>query len=522
MPQTIERSRDGVIVSGGRVCSRAHLMDRAARAATGLASTNGGDGATIAILLRNDMPFLECMLAAGMIGAYCVPINWHFTEDEVRGIFEDSQPSHLVVHADLFRAIRSVVPGRTTVLVVPPPPEVCDAYGIAGELAAPPDGTLEWEAWLDQFAPWTGKMGALRGSMFYTSGTTGRPKAVRREPIPPEQRDAYARLRADWFGFRSGMRTAIVGPLYHSVQSTYAYSALHLGTVVLAPRFDAERLLRQIEEERLTHLHLVPTMMHRLIQLPREVRDRYDVSSLEFVIHGAAPCPHEVKRRMIDWLGPIVHEYYGTSETGMVSRSSSAEWLEREGTVGRPLPGRIVRVYDEAGTVLPPNQDGLVYMSLGMVPDFTYHNADAHRASVQRDGLVTTGDIGHLDDDGYVFLCDRRQDVIISGGVKIWPAEIEGMLASHAAVHDCAVFGIPDAEFGQAPAAVVQPVAGRHLSAEELRAFLGARLARFKVPRVFDIRESLPRDESGKIFKRVLRESYAAQEHARAEPASSW
>jgi long-chain acyl-CoA synthetase len=280
------------------------------------------------------------------------------------------------------------------------------------------------------------------------------------------------------------------------------------GTVILVPKFDPEQLLAMIAQRRLTHLNLVPTMMHRLLQLPAAVRERYDVSSLEFVIHGAAPCPPDVKRRLIEWWGPIVHEYYGTSETGMVSRSSSHEWLEREGTVGRPYPGRVVRICDDQGVVQPARAEGLVYMNLGAVPNFTYHNAHAQRREIERDGFVTTGDVGYVDEAGYLFLCDRRLDVIISGGVKIWPAEIEGVIATHPGVADCAVFAIPDADFGQAPAAAVQPMADCVLSVEELRAFLAQRLAGFKVPRVFAIHAALPRDDSGKVFKRLLRQPY--------------
>jgi long-chain acyl-CoA synthetase len=498
----------GMIVSGARTLTRAALNDRAARAAAGLAATGLGETGAVAMLLRNDITFLEGMLAASTLGAYCVPINWHYTPDEVGYILRDSGATHLIVHSDLWPAVRSVIPSSTNTVVVATPPEVCAAYGIAPEDAVPPAGMQEWESWLETRVPWTGHVRGLRGSMFYTSGTTGRPKAVRREPIAPEDRDAYARLRAEWFGFRPDMRTAMIGPLYHSVQSTYAYAALQIGTVVLVPKFEAEDLLRLVEAHRLTHLHLVPTMMHRLMRLPASVRNRYDVSSLEFVIHGAAHCPADVKRQMIGWLGPIVHEYYGTSETGMVSRSNSHEWLAKEGTVGHPWPGRIVRVYDEEGRVLPPRAEGLIYMSLGMVPNFTYHNADARRTEIERDGLVTTGDIGYLDEDGYLFLCDRRHDVIVSGGVKIWPAEIESALSAHPDVADCAVFGIPHAEFGQVPAAAVELVPGGRGSADDLRAFLGSRLARFKLPRVIEISEGLPRDDSGKIFKRRLRDAY--------------
>ena len=498
----------GVIRSGIRTLTRTEMNDRAARAAAGLAATGLGDTGAVALLLRNDIPFLDAMLAASTLGAYCVPINWHYTPDEVGYILRDSGATHFIVHSDLLRAVQSVIPSSTTTIVVTTPPELCAAYGVSPAAAAPPAGLLEWESWLAALGPWTGQVRGLRGNMFYTSGTTGRPKAVRRDPIVAENRDAYARLRAEWFGFRADMRTAMIGPLYHSVQSTYAYAALQIGTVILVPKFDAEGLLRLIEEHRLTHLHLVPTMMHRLMRLPASVRDRYDVSSLEFVIHGAAHCPADIKRQVIGWLGPIVHEYYGTSETGMVSRSSSHEWLAKEGTVGRPWPGRTVRVYDEDGRVLPPRAEGLIYMSLGMVPNFTYHNADARRTEIERDGLVTTGDIGYLDEDGYLFLCDRRHDMIVSGGVKIWPAEIEAVLSGHPDVADCAVFGVPHEEFGQVPAAAVELVPGCGGTADELRAFLGRRLARFKLPRAIEIREALPRDDSGKIYKRRLRDAY--------------
>lgn len=497
-----------VIVSGTRRLAREELMTRAARAATALTSAGVTEGSAIAMLLRNDLAFLECMVAASLIGAYCVPINWHFTPAEVRYILDDSEARHIVVHADLLRVLRSAIPPDASLFVVPTPPEICAAYGIDAADAEVPAGMRAWDPWIERFEPWSDPPQAMRGSMFYTSGTTGRPKAVRREPVPLSERESYAKLRAEWFGFRPGMRTAMVGPLYHSVQSTYAYASLQAGSVILTPRFDAHALLRLVESERLTHLHLVPTMMQRLVRLPGDVRRAHDLSSLEFVIHGAAPCPPDVKSRIIEWLGPIVHEYYGTSETGMVSRASSEEWLARRGTVGKPWPGRTVRIYDEAGNPLPPRAEGLVYMSLTAMPNFTYHNARDRRSEIERDGLVTTGDIGYLDEDGYLFLCDRRQDLIISGGVKIWPAEIEAALAAHAQVADCAVFAVPDPDLGQVPAAAVQPVAGARVSADELRGFLAARVARFKVPRLFDIRDTLPRDDSGKIFKRLLREPY--------------
>jgi long-chain acyl-CoA synthetase len=269
-------------------------------------------------------------------------------------------------------------------------------------------------------------------------------------------------------------------------------------------------VLRAIAEHRLTHLHLVPTMMQRLLALPADVRRRHDVSSLEFVVHGAAPCPPQVKREVIAWWGPVIHEYYGTSEAGMVSRASSGEWLQREGTVGRPWPGREVRIYDAEGSRVGPNVEGEVYMSLGLTPDFTYQNDGAERAAIERDGLITCGDVGFLDEDGYLYLRDRKRDVVISGGVNIYPAEVEAVLAGHAAVLDCAVFGVPDDEYGERLMAVVQARPGEAVSGGELRRWASTRLASFKVPRIFELRDDLPRDESGKILKRLLRDPHWA------------
>jgi long-chain acyl-CoA synthetase len=501
-----------MIASGDVRLSVDELNSRAARAASAFCATGARAGGAIAILLRNDVAFLEALLGAHFMGAYAVPVNWHLTADEIGYVLRDCGATHLVLHADLLAAVRDDVPAGVLPVCVTVPPEVCDAYGIAAELAGVPPGNLEWDGWLRDHPPLTVRPAAAGGTMSYTSGTTGRPKGVRRAAVSQELRGALADQGQRWFGNRPGMRTAIVGPLYHSVQNSYAAAAVRAGdsTVVVTPRFDAEGVLRAIDEHRLTHLHLVPTMMQRLLRLPAHVKRRYDVSSLEFVVHGAAPCPPHVKRELISWWGPVIHEYYGTSEAGMVTRASSQEWLQREGTVGRPWPGRVVRVYDAGGKAVGPNVEGEVYMSLGLTPDFTYQNADAERAAIERDGLVTCGDVGLLDEDGYLFLRDRKRDVVISGGVNIYPAEVEAVLAGHAAVVDCAVFGVPDDEYGERLMALVQVRPGAAVTGEELRRWAATRLASFKVPRVVELRDALPRDESGKILKRLLRDPHWA------------
>jgi long-chain acyl-CoA synthetase len=494
---------------GDRLLSRTELMERAARAGSGLAAGGAGPGGSVALLMRNDLAFFEAVFAAGFLGAQAVPINWHFTSEEIAYILSDCGASHLVVHSDLLRRLQGSLPDEVVPLAVPTPSEVCAAYGIEDELATVPGGVAEWNEWLEGFAPRSDRAPAAGGTMMYTSGTTGRPKGVRRAAVSAERKASDAALRQRWFGNRPGMRTAIIGPMYHSVQLSYATAAVSApGEVDVLPRFDAERLLALIEERRLTHLHLVPVMMVRLAKLPAEVRRRYDVSSLEFVVHGSAPCPPQVKRGLIDWFGPVIHEYYGTTECGMVSRCSSEEWLERPGTVGRPFEGRTVLILDRAGRRQPAGVEGEVYASLGTMPDFTYQSSPAARAAIERDGCITSGDIGLLDDDGYLYLCDRRGDVVISGGANIYPAEVEAVLCEHDAVLDAAVFGIPDAEYGERPMGVVALRFGSRTTAAELVAYARERLASFKVPDAIDLLESIPRDESGKIARRRLREPY--------------
>lgn len=498
--------------AGDRCLSRRDVMQRAARVAGGIGTTSPREARAVALLMRNDIPFVETIFAAGFLGAQAVPINWHSTPDEIAYILEDCGATHLVAHADLLYDVIDRLPPGVVPLCVATPAHIVSAYEIDPVRAQPPAGVDEWEPWLETQTPLPRGSQGNGGTMMYTSGTTGKPKGVRRQAVDARRRAADAQLRQRWFGNRPGQRTAIVGPMYHSVQLSYTTAALSApGSVVLEPRFDAERLLALIERDRLTHIHLVPIMMNRLAALPVDVRGRYDVSSLEFVIHGAAPCAPHVKRALIAWFGPIVHEYYGTTEAGMVSRASSEEWLQRPGTVGRPWAGREVRIYDAGGEVLGPGIEGEVYASLGGMPDFTYHNAPEARARIERDGRVTSGDIGYLDDEGYLYLCDRKVDIVISGGVNIYPVEIEAVLCTHPEVVDAAVFGVPDEEFGERLLSVVAlRGGGQRVSADELRQFARARLSSFKVPRTIEIRDTLPRDESGKIFKRQLRDPYWA------------
>jgi long-chain acyl-CoA synthetase len=485
------------------------VAQRAARAASGFHALGVAEGDAVALVLRNDIAYLEASLACQPLGVFAVPVNWHGKAEEMGYILRDAGAKAVVIHADLLPGIRDAIPPGVPVLTVPTPPEIARAYGLSAAACRLPPGATDWNAWLEANPPWGGAPRPLRATMIYTSGTTGQPKGVRRDPAGPEEQERSRRSAAEVWGIRPGMNALINGPIYHSAPNAYTLSTVQVGgTVVFQPRFDAEELLALIERHRITHMHIVPTMFVRLLKLPGAVRRLYDVSSLEWVIHGAAPCPPEVKRAMIAWWGPVIHEYYGSTEAGLVTGSTSAEWLARPGTVGRPTRLAAVKVLDDGGGELPPLAIGTVYMRQGALTDFTYHKADLKRREMERDGFITCGDMGYLDGDGYLFLCDRKIDMVISGGVNIYPAEIEAVLVNLPGVQDCAVFGIPDPEFGEALAAFVQPQPGAQLTANLVREHLGKHLADYKVPRLVEFHGDLPREDSGKIFKRRLREPF--------------
>jgi long-chain acyl-CoA synthetase len=352
--------------------------------------------------------------------------------------------------------------------------------------------------------------------MVYTSGTSGRPKGVRR-PLTGEDPDQPP-LAAGWFFGIFGLKPLdgnvhlCCSPLYHTAVLNFATISLQVGhPVILMDRFDPEELLKLVETHRVTHSHMVPTQFRRLLALPAETRDRYDGSSWRCAIHSAAPCPPDVKRQMLQWWGPVVTEYYAASEGGGTV-ITGAQWLERPGSVGLPWPGSQILILDENGSDVPAGQTGLVYMKMG-TSTFDYYKDEAKTLASRARGMFTVGDIGYLDADGYLFICDRKSDMIISGGVNIYPAEIESALAAHPAVADVAVFGIPHEDWGEEIKAVIQPAPGAEPGPAltvELLAFLDGRLARFKLPRTIDYVPELPRDPNGKLYKRRLRDPYWA------------
>ena len=469
---------------GDELIAPAELERRAACAAAGLERAGVVDGDVVALMLHNSPAHLEAMLACRRIGAYSCPINWHYKADEAGHILRDSGAKVLVIDPVLLDQIRPGVPDCVSIVKT-------------------------WEQWREQHPPWSGTARTPRGNMPYTSGTTGRPKGVRRVPANEEQRRLAAELYRVALGVEPGMRAMVSAPLYHSAPNLYAMQALLGGELlVLEARFDAEATLAAIERHRLTNLYLVPTMYVRLLRLPHETRRRYDTSSVRFISSTGSPCAPEVKRAMIDWLGPVITETYASSETGHITFIDSHEWLRRPGSVGRALTNATVKILDETGRELPRGEIGLIYSRQPAYPDFAYSNDAAARAALERDGLWSVGDMGYLDADGYLYIADRKSDMVISGGVNIYPAEIEAALMTLPGVSDCAVFGIPDTEFGEALAAAVQTNASVSLSVQDVKDHLKKKIAGYKVPRVVTFHQTLPREDSGKIFKRLLREPY--------------
>ncbi|TSP10882.1 MULTISPECIES: acyl-CoA synthetase [Cupriavidus] len=485
----------------------AEVLARGTHLAGGLRRLGLQEGDVVAVLLRNDPVFADVIFACRTAGTYYCPINWHFTAEEVRFLLEDSGARVLIAHADLLPALRAVVPAGVAVLAV------------GGTHPGTHPGTaadaIDYEPWLAAQTPYDGPRVAPRGHLAYTSGTTGRPKGVLREAVPLDQLDdQLTRMRsvvAKAIGVVPGCRALMSAPLYHSAPGVFIQNALQMAErLVLTPRFDAEQVLALVEEHRIDVLYLVPIMYVRLLKLPAEVRARYDLSSIRFVASTGSPCAPEVKRAMIEWFGPVIHETYASSEAGMITVATPEDAAQRPGTAGRPVDAASVRILDEAGQPCAPGETGLVYVRQPAYPDFTYLNNDAARRAIDREGRVTLGDLGYLDADGYLFICDRASDMVISGGVNIYPAEIEHELVRYPGVADCVVFGVPDDEYGERLHGVIEPMPGAEIVPAAVIDWLKARLSGFKVPRTIEITARLPRDETGKLAKRRLRDQHWA------------
>ncbi len=498
----------GVII-GEQFFPKEAMVQRGARAASGLRELGIGPGKAVGLLLRNDATFIEAWLAAASLGAHPVPLNWHSRVEELSYILDDCGAGVVVAHSDLLTRFREAVEGRT-VIVARTSPEFAEASHLSqAEIAIAP-GATEWSSWLADFEPLAAAPTSGSASLMYTGGSTGYPKGVLREPRSSEQMAIYGYVERSVYGMVSGARTVVLAPLYHSAPLYHATAAfLRDGLLVIQPRFDPLGLLELIERHRITHLLMVPTMFTRLLRLPDEMKSRYDLSSLVHVAHGAAPCSPEIKRRMIEWWGPIIVEYYGCTESGVVTSADTAEWLEHPGTVGRAVPGAVVTVQNDEGAVLAPFEVGEVFVRNRGSARASYLNLEQQTREIERGSLITCGDVGYVDPDGFLFLLDRKKDMVISGGVNIFPAEIESLLITMPGVVDCAVVGIPDDDYGEVLAAAVVLDGDAAGGEERVRAWLADRLGRLKLPRVVVVLSELPRDPTGKLRKKDIRAAFA-------------
>jgi long-chain acyl-CoA synthetase len=488
------------------------IRERAMRIAGGLKRLGVSTGDRVAIFLHNDIPFLEASAAAGILGVSPVPVNWHWKDDELNYLLVDSSSKVVFTHSDLVPVVEAALPDGVSIIEVPVSDELASAYAVPADQVGPTGRHQEYEAFVAASEPVTEAAGHAPLGVIYTSGTTGRPKGIIRERMDPEKQLAGALAVMKRLGFDPSMRTMVPAPMYHTAPNVHALAAVSLGMdLTVLPKFDAEDFLRTIEANQVEHIQMVPTMFIRLLKLPEEIRTKYDLSSLKNVVHAAAPCPPDVKRAMIEWWGPIVTEYYGGSETGIAVWCDSEEWLAHPGTVGRPVDGADIRILDENDEILPVGEVGTVYIKpADNWPNFTYIGDDDKRRNMERDGYLTVGDVGRLDEDGFLYLSDRANDMVISGGVNIYPAEIEAALFGLAGVRDVAVFGIPDDDFGEALAAHIDADPDAGLTEDAVRDFVRLKLAGYKVPRVVVFDSDLPREDSGKLFKRKLREPYWA------------
>ncbi len=485
----------------GREWSAGELLSHSNQLTHGLRAHGLEPGDAIAMVLHNCAEVFQLYLAILQAGFYLVPINHHLVGNEIAYIIGDCEAKVFIAHERFADACAAAadeldLPKESRFAIGDVPgfrrfEELTDGQ----PSSLPPDRTT----------------GAV---MNYTSGTTGRPKGVRRPlpGLPPEQMALSFGGMLLLFGLQPHDDNVHFcgSPLYHPAVMFFAGGALQLGqTVVRVDKWSHEGMVQLIELYRVTSSHMVPTQLHRLLALPEDVRNKYDVSSLRHMVHAAAPCPPEVKRRMIEWWGNVVDEYYAASEGGGTIVFAE-EWLKKPGTVGRKWPTSEVVILDDEGNEVPTGETGTVYMAMA-TGDFEYFR-DKEKTQKNRVGkFFTVGDVGYFDEDGYLFLCDRKSDMIISGGANIYPAEIESVLLTHPKVGDAGVFGIPHEDWGEEVKAVIEPAAGVDAGpalAEEILAFCADKLAKFKTPKSIDFIAEMPRDPNGKLYKRKLRDPY--------------
>jgi long-chain acyl-CoA synthetase len=459
-------------------------------------------GDHVAFFMENNLRYFETMSAAERAGLYYTCINSYLTPEEVAYIVSDCDARLFITSAgkaDVAVAAAELTPKVETFLCVDAESEIGPFRPYDEALAEHPPTRIDDEQ--------------LGAAMLYSSGTTGRPKGILR-PLPdvhPSEPLPVMQFVVAMFGMRPGMTYLSPAPIYHSAPQASVACALRLGaTSIIMERFDPADYLACVERYRITHSQVVPTMFSRLLKLPDDERLRYDTSSLEVIVHAAAPCPVPVKQAMIEWIGPIILEYYGATEANGFTFCTSEEWLAHKGTVGKPILGRLL-ILDDDGNEVPTGETGTVWFE--GATNFTYYRDEAKTAESRDDSgqVSTVGDVGHVDEDGYLYLTDRKTYMIISGGVNIYPQEAENLLVTHPKVADAAVIGVPNVDLGEEVKAVVQPADGNEPGPElerELLAFCREHLAHYKCPRSVDFEAELPRLPTGKLYKRLLRDRY--------------
>ncbi len=481
----------------GEALSFGQLDAAANQIANGLVALGLQPGEGIALLLENGPEFLWLTYGAKRAGLMVTPLSIHLRPNEVAHVLRDSGARLLVASSTLGELVAALDLS-----------EVPHRYSAGGAITGftPLDALRT-----GQPRTWPPGERPLGREFLYSSGTTGLPKGIRRPPIPFADRlkPEFDMTWKGFYGFDEATVYLSPAPLYHAAPNRYVQRAMdHGGTAVILRKFDAERCLALIAEHRITHSQWVPTMFVRMLALPGEVRARHDLSSHRCAIHAAAPCPVPVKRAMIEWWGPVIREYYAGSEGIGTVFIDSETWLTKPGSVGRPAYGR-VHILDDEGHPLPPGETGRIWFEGGA--KFAYHNDPEKTAAAYNErGWATLHDLGWLDAEGFLFLSDRRADLILSGGVNIYPAEIEAVLMTHPRVSEVAVIGVKDEEFGERPRALVVPRGGTGDAAlaEELIALCRRELAGPKVPRAVEFLDELPRSEAGKLLRRVLKERY--------------
>lgn len=493
---------DGWAVSDGATeYSRAALNERVNRTIHLLWDRGITPGSAVAVMATNCTDYLVIALASALGGVSLVPVNWHFTVEEATYIMGHARAKGLFVdaaNADVGRAAAEAM-GCDLIINLG---EEFDRLLLESSPEEPPEDTL------------------FSSPIFFTSGTTGRPKATRLSQTPTGITVPAALERVKQNARLSSLTEDVVhlvqGPLYHAAPIGGAtMTAQTGGQVHILPRFDPEESLRLIQERRITHSTMVPIMFVRLLRLPAEVRAKYDVSSLLAIQHLAAPISIDVKHQMIDWWGPVLNDAYGCSEIGVITRITADEWLEKQGSVGKPIPAFTIEIIGEEDEELPPGEIGMIYATSLTAVDLEYIGDPERTAAAHlKDKQFTIGDMGWLDEDGYLYLADRRVDMINSGGVNIYPAEIESAMLGHPAVEDVCVVGVPSEEWGQEVKAAVKMREGKEPSAElegEIQEWLGDHIAAYKIPKSIDFVADLPRFPNGKLHRRVLRDQYWAE-----------